>query len=201
MRRRRQNLRVRAPASPVEAAGASSAAPAKGKGQDRPASADEVPPRRRRRRSSAGEESVQAAPAVDASVSAEGSAGGRRRRHRASDEAGATSRAGGVRSASTAGEAAADVTPGRSRRRKHVASNDTAPQRSELQTRPVRAGSVASAPASPRPPLLPISLPRATSRFSAVVRVMGEVQRRKTVPPALLATLRMRPEAPPSLAS
>ena len=111
--------------------GASSAAPAKGKGQDRPASADEVPPRRRRRRSSAGEESVQAAPAVDASVSAEGSAGGRRRRHRASDEAGATSRAGGVRSASTAGEAAADVTPGRSRRRKHVASNDTAPQRSE----------------------------------------------------------------------
>ena len=64
-----------------------------------------------------------------------------------------------------------------------------------LQTRPVRADSVASAPASPRSPLLPISLPRATSRFSAVARVMGEVQRRKTVPPALLATLRMRPRS------
>ena len=111
--------------------GASSAAPAKGKGQDRPASADEVPPRRRRRRSSAGEESVQAAPAVDASVSAEGSAGGRRRRHRASDEVGATSRAGDARSTSAVGEAAADVAPGRSRRRKHVSSNEAAPQRSE----------------------------------------------------------------------
>ena len=94
-----------------------------GRGQNKAeAMGEEGTTRRRRRRSTAGEERAEAV-ATEQPVQGQDAPGGRRRRHR-SGEAVSAAREDASRRAPAQGDAAQDAAPGRSRRRKHVASGD-----------------------------------------------------------------------------
>ena len=94
-----------------------------GRGQNKAeAMGEEGATRRRRRRSTAGEERAEAV-ATEQAVQGQDAPGGRRRRHR-SGEAASAAREDASRRVPAQGDAAQDAAPGRSRRRKHVASGD-----------------------------------------------------------------------------